>query len=151
MEGEADSPQKVRVRLYQQWEAYLQELDRLVAFQEQTAAAKQEDHLRELVRRVEELRQRTVELRRESDAEEDSHLEVEQVAAWHQEYTAQLTSLSTRQAERSALLGTGFKQRRDELEARLQALHPTTSEPQPAPAPAEALRSSPSCVFASRA
>ena len=135
-QGEPDSPLKLRVRIYRQWEAYMQELDRLVTFQEQTAAARQEEHLRELGRRVEELRQRAADLRRESVAEDDAPGRVEEVAAWQKEYAAQLADLSARQAERTALLSTGFKQRRDELEARLQALQPTPTETPPAAEPA---------------
>lgn len=137
-EGEADSPQKLRGRLYQQWEAYLQELDRLVTLAEQTEAAKQEEYLQDLGQRVEELRQRTAELARRFTAAENSPARVEEVAAWQKEYAAQLTALNTRQAERSALLSGGFKQRRDDLEARLQGLQPAQPETTPAPPPATA-------------
>lgn len=134
---------EARIALHKQWEAYLGQLRRIASLRESVATLSSEQRIQELTREIAELEEKAAELGRQPPPIGATEAEVAEITARHREADGQLTALSELETRRSALLATGFKDQRKDVEARRQELRRAREDFQahidaaPATAPAQ--------------
>lgn len=128
----ADEPQarisQARAALYQGWQAYLAQLERLASLQENLASLSSEQHVRELTGKIQQLQETTAEVKRQPPPPVTSDEQLAGVTAQYQELDGQLLSLNELQTRRAAQLATGFRQQREKLEGELTSLRQRRQE-----------------------
>ncbi|MFH1745568.1 MAG: mechanosensitive ion channel domain-containing protein [Planctomycetota bacterium] len=108
---------QARTNLYAEWEAYLTQIQRLTSLQESLATLSSEAHIAELTRQVEEFRRQVTALASQSTPVATVEAEITEFTAVHKEYDGRLATLSEQQTRRATQLASGFRQRRETLEA----------------------------------
>ena len=113
---------EAHVALFQEWQAYLGQLQRIADLQQALATLSTEQHTEQLSRRIKDLRAKAELLTNKPKPLTASEAEVADATVRYNEENARLNALSELQTRRSTLLATGFKDQREALEVELKRL-----------------------------
>lgn len=117
-----------RRELYQEWTAYLAQLQRMTALRESLKALSSEQRVQELSQQIDALKNAAQELQAQPAPDSATEAQVTQVEALLKEYQGRAEALSQEQTRRSNQLATGFKQQREALQAELARLRQRRQE-----------------------
>lgn len=119
---------EARTTLFGDWQAYLEQLQRLSGLLEQQRTLAGESRIAELTDHVAELERKTAELTAAAPPLGATAEDIDQITARYRERDTQLLALSDLQTRRAAQLATGFRQQREGFQAELQRQRQARSE-----------------------